>query len=90
MYLPQGPRWGAVGYGCLRYHHQYRQESVASYLSYADVRSYNDVTGVTITAPDDSPNTDGWDPDSSRNVRHVHPVTMTHHYDSSTIIYGIP
>jgi len=26
------------------------------------------VHGVSISAPDDSPNTDGWDPDSSRNV----------------------
>lgn len=26
------------------------------------------ITGVTIIAPDSSPNTDGWDPDSSRNV----------------------
>jgi polygalacturonase len=26
------------------------------------------VRGVSIEAPDDSPNTDGWDPDSSRNV----------------------
>ncbi len=26
------------------------------------------VHGVEIVAPDDSPNTDGWDPDSSRNV----------------------
>jgi len=26
------------------------------------------IHGVSIQAPDDSPNTDGWDPDSSRNV----------------------
>ena len=26
------------------------------------------VRGVSIEAPGDSPNTDGWDPDSSRNV----------------------
>ena len=26
------------------------------------------ITGMTITAPDSSPNTDGWDPDSSRDV----------------------
>ena len=26
------------------------------------------ITGITITAPDGSPNTDGFDPDSSRNV----------------------
>ena len=26
------------------------------------------IHGVSIKAPGDSPNTDGWDPDSSRNV----------------------